>query len=327
MGVFMAGTLLSLVGCQQHRDFIDNTLDWTQRMRGGVIATQRPPPPGEYGPYPHVGLSPTETPEMPSPQARTLLTQRLVRERNLTYRTVAANGTLTPDIPPPPNAAAQAPKTLPDGTAGAIMDAADAPPPPPVPAQAVTTAPAQQVPTAVPTKLPATAASAQKPEATATQPGNEAEFAMPEVAQNVQKPVVPESAWPQIPDGPPEPPSFPGFNTPSDAHLVSGPPPNYDLSDPKGTALHFVPQSDQLSSGQEATLNKITSQAPKGPFYVRGFGNSPSLSTQDQADAVQLGLLRAQRVAKELISRNVPASAIHIRSDAFGTGARVATTP
>ncbi|MFT9046734.1 MAG: hypothetical protein ABF432_12415, partial [Acetobacter orientalis] len=153
------------------------------------------------------------------------------------------------------------------------------------------------------------------------------ELAMPEVGEKAQKPPVPESAIPQIPEGPPEPPTFPGFSTPSDAHLISGPTPDYDLSDPKGTALHFVPQSDQLSSGQDATLNKIISQAPKGPFYIRGFGNAPSLSTQDQADAVQLGLLRAQRVAKALLSRNVPATAIHIRGDAFGTGARVATTP
>ncbi|MFT8800327.1 MAG: hypothetical protein ABF822_12275, partial [Acetobacter orientalis] len=55
LSVFMAGSLLSLAGCQQHRDFVDNTLEWTQRMRGGVIAAQRPPPPGQYDPYPHVG--------------------------------------------------------------------------------------------------------------------------------------------------------------------------------------------------------------------------------------------------------------------------------
>lgn len=317
LSVFMAGSLLSLAGCQQHRDFVDNTLEWTQRMRGGVIAAQRPPPPGQYDPYPHVGLAPTQAPEMPSVQARTLLTQRLVRDRNLTYRTVAANGSLTPVIPPPPNAVAAAGKatTLPDNAAGAVMDAADAPPPPPT------------LPNPVAPKPTATPTTNSTPKAAPPQTSTGTELAMPEVGEKAQKPPVPESAIPQIPEGPPEPPTFPGFSTPSDAHLISGPTPDYDLSDPKGTALHFVPQSDQLSSGQDATLNKIISQAPKGPFYIRGFGNAPSLSAQDQADAVQLGLLRAQRVAKALLSRNVPATAIHIRGDAFGTGARVATTP
>lgn len=336
MGLFMATCLVSLSACH-HRDAIDSTLEWTQHMRGGVIAAQRPPPPGENEPYPHVGLTSTQPPELPSPQARALLTEHLIRDRNLTYRTVAANGTLTPVIPPPPSAAAtpaaaakpsvkpsvlsaqnpdqqDASPTLPAGTSGAIMDAAEAAPPPPSKA-------------ALPqhSKRP----DAKKPSTTdsVTQGTEGPELAMPEVKESTQKAPVPESALPQIPDGPPSAPAFPGFDVPTDAHLADAPRPNYDLSDPKGTALHFMPQSDQLSSGQDGTLAKLISKTPNGPFYVRGFGNSPSLSTQDQADAVQLGLLRAQRVAKELISRNVPASAIHIRGDAFGTGARVASSP
>lgn len=324
-GALLAGCLVVLGGCQPHRDFVDTTLEWTDHMRGGAIAAQRPPPPGQYDPYPHVGLTPTTAPEMPSPNARSMLTTRLLHDRNLTYRTVAANGSLTPVIPPAPNAApastpktappapaqaANAPATLPEGATGAIMDAAEAPPSP-------TTVP--QKPVTPPSKSKDKAAQAQQPE--------EAELAMPEISQKVLKPLVPESTLPPVPDAPPNPPEFPGFDTPSDAHLVTPPTPNYDLSTPQGTALHFLPQSDALSSGQDSTLAKIMAQTPNGPFYIRGFGSAASLSPQDQAQAVQLGLLRAQRVAKALIELHAPASAIHIRGDAYGSGAYVARSP
>ncbi|MFT9148836.1 MAG: hypothetical protein ABF502_08590, partial [Acetobacter sp.] len=38
-------------GCH-HQDPVDATFDWVHHMRGGAIATQRPPPPGRYDPYP-----------------------------------------------------------------------------------------------------------------------------------------------------------------------------------------------------------------------------------------------------------------------------------
>ncbi|MFT9064105.1 MAG: hypothetical protein ABF430_09910 [Acetobacter persici] len=345
-GALVAAGVLCLTGCS-HKDPVDTTLGWMQHMRGGVIASQRPPPPGIYDPYPHVGLTPTTTPEMPSPQARALITQQMIRDRNLMYRTVAANGTLMPEIPPPPSAAAapkpaatpQAgngsgttaaqPATLPEGTAGAIMDAADAPPPQPA------------TPTAAADKLSKPALpSASAPSTSSLFGANkkkdagkgETEVAMPEIGvpdvkTTAQTPPTPASAIPQIPSGPPAPPSFPGFNIPSDAYLPDAVRPNYDLSDAKGTAIHCVPQSDQISSGQDDTFAKLVTKTPHGPFYVRGFGSAASLDAQAQADAVQLGLLRAQNIAKKLIALKVPASAIHIRGDAFGMGARIATTP
>lgn len=343
-GLLVATGVLCLTGCS-HKDPVDTTFEWMQHMRGGVIAAQRPPPPGIYDPYPHVGLTPTTTPEVPSPQARALITQQLIRDRNLMYRTVAANGTLMPEIPPPPGAAASTaaktsttpqagngaaqPATLPEGTAGAIMDAADAPP-----QQAATAAASAgksgqaALPSAESSKsgtLPGTGkkTGTGKQDAEVAMP----EIGMPEVKSTAQTPPTPASAIPQIPAGPPAPPSFPGFNVPSDAYLPDAVRPNYDLSDAKGTAIHCVPQSDQISSGQDDTFAKLVAKTPHGPFYVRGFGSAASLDAQDQADAVQLGLLRAQNIAKKLISLNVPASAIHIRGDAFGMGARIATTP
>ena len=114
---------------------------------------------------------------------------------------------------------------------------------------------------------------------------------------------------------------------PTDANIPDAKRPNYDLTDIRGTAFHFLPQSDQLSSGQEQTLDKVIQKSPHGPLSIRGFGDAASMSAQDQADAVRLGLLRATRLARLLLERGVPASALHVRGDAFGTGAKIANTP
>ncbi|MFT8948447.1 MAG: hypothetical protein ABF876_18365 [Acetobacter aceti] len=135
-----------LAGCQ-HRDLVDTTVDWYHQHEGGVIAQQRPPAPGQFEAYPRVGLTPTTPPELPSPELRQSITNNLIASRNLTMRTVAQNGTLTPVIPPPPSAkpastaqgeakgTAQAPAStspqtatstpVPAGGMGAILDAAD----------------------------------------------------------------------------------------------------------------------------------------------------------------------------------------------------------
>ncbi len=312
----MAALLASgglVAGCQ-HRDAVDTTLDWMRSMKGGAIAEQRPPPPGRYDPYPSVGLTPTQAPEVPSPEARALLSEQLTRNRNLTYRTVAANGTMIPDIPPPPGSSGKTATTqqaIPDGANGAVMDAAD-------------TAP-QPVRNTLRSATPPLFADQNG--AVAPTPAEEAEVAMPEFHEKAAIPETPPQDIPQIPEAPPTAPSFPGFDVPTDAHLADAPRPNYDLTDIKGTAFHFVPQSDQLSSGQEPALDKIIQKWPKGPLTIRGFGDAASLSAQDQSYAVRLGLLRAQRLATELTERGVPASAITVRGDAFGTGAKVVTPP
>ncbi|MFT8863526.1 MAG: hypothetical protein ABF916_11115 [Acetobacter fabarum] len=310
--VALGGTLSAC----QHRDAIDTALDWSRSMRGGAIAEQRPPPPGRYAPYPQVGRPPTDVPEVPAPPARARLSQHVPRDRNLTYRTVAANGTMIPNIPPPPNAGGRtstqkAQPTLPAGVSGAVMDAADSAPQP-------VRAPLRSAVSSLPA---GTTASSPAPEEA------EAEVAMPEVHKKADIPELRPDQIPQIPQTPPTAPSFPGFDVPTDANLPDAVRPNYDLTDIKGTAFHFVPQSDQLSSGQDAALAKIVQKWPNGPLTIRGFGDAASMSPQDQADAVRLGLLRAQRLAVELTKRGIPASAITVRGDAFGTGAKVVTPP
>jgi outer membrane protein OmpA-like peptidoglycan-associated protein len=351
-GVALLALLLT-TGCH-HRDLTDSTMDLVQHMRGGVVAEQRPPPPGQYSPYPHVGLTPTTAPSLPSPQARKLLTSRLIRDRNLTYRTMAANGTLLPTIPPPPSAAepavpaapppsapgtapsgqkpaakaANQPAALPEGVNGAIMDAASAPPPPPPPAATAHAAPAHPAPA----PAPAPAKSA-KPADSAKRQGKDKsdtatkEVAMPEVSEKNNTGSLPPDAIPSIPNAPPPAPEVGGAPVPPDMLATDAPLPAYDLNDVPGTGFHFLPQSDELSPGQDDELAKLLRKTPRGPFFIRGFGNAASMSAQDQSDAVRLGLLRATRLARILQARGVPASALHVRGDAFGTGAKVANTP
>ncbi|MFW6683265.1 hypothetical protein [Komagataeibacter intermedius] len=61
-----------MAGCAHHQDTVDSLSDWYHSHQGGVISQQRPPPPGAHLPYPKIGLGPTGTPELPSPNcART----------------------------------------------------------------------------------------------------------------------------------------------------------------------------------------------------------------------------------------------------------------
>lgn len=342
--------LLLTTGCH-HRGFTDSTVELLQSMRGGIVAGQRPPPPGQYSPYPHVGLTPTTPPSLPSAEARALLTSRLISNRNLTYRTMAANGSLLPVIPPLPSAApaapappaapvapvapaaaqsapagqkpdtaqANQPATLPEGVNGAIMDAATAPPPPP-PAPS---APSAGTGTGTGTKT----TDGTKPHGKGKAEPAVQEVAMPTVSEKNSVDSFPADLIPPIPDAPPPVPDMEGTSIPSPPPDTTAALPAYDLGDIPGTGFHFLPQSDELSSGQDDALNKLLGSTPNGPFYIRGFGNAASMSAQDQADAVRLGLLRATRLARMLLKRGVPASALHVRGDAFGTGAKIASTP
>ncbi|WP_173570732.1 hypothetical protein [Acetobacter conturbans] len=313
-----------LAGCQ-HRDLVDTTVDWYHQHEGGLIAQQRPPAPGQFAPYPKIGLTPTTPPAFPSPELRQSITSDLVTSRNLTQRTAAQNGTLMPDIPPPPAskvdvakptpppASAAAPSgtpatlattttAVPAGGMGAILDAADSPPPS--------------------GKTTASASSATKTKTTPDEP----EIAMPDfrgdapvAATEVTQPL------PEIPAGPPPPPTIAGVVVPSDAALPGALRPDYDLSQHDGMLVSFQVGSDQFAPNQDGTLAKLVSSRGTGSLFLHCSGETVSLSPDDQTHAVELGLLRCRTLADALIKRSVPASALHITSSAFGPGARVST--
>ncbi|WP_232091852.1 hypothetical protein [Acetobacter aceti] len=318
-----------LAGCQ-HRDLVDTTLDWYHQHEGGIIAQQRPPAPGQFDPYPRVGLTPTTPPALPSPELRQSITNNLITSRNLTMRTAAQNGTLTPVIPPPPKAAitakpavsaadaskggtTQAPTAatttpVPNGGMGAILDAADSSSPPTGTTPATTPSPAP------------------KAKSDATQAPPEAELAMPEfrgdaaiAATSVTGPL------PEIPAGPPAIPSIPGFAPPRDALAMEPIRPDYDVSPKDGTLIGFLPGSDQMKPGQDGTLTKLINSRHGAPLFLHCSGETVSLSPDDQTQAVELGLLRGRTLADALIKKGMPASALHITSSAFGPAARVST--
>lgn len=318
-----------LAGCQ-HRDLVDTTVDWYHQHEGGVIAQQRPPAPGQFEAYPRVGLTPTTPPELPSPELRQAITNNLIASRNLTMRTVAQNGTLTPVIPPPPSAkpastaqgetkgTAQAPAStspqtatstpVPAGGMGAILDAADS----------------SSTPTGTPSGAPPSPASASKPNTSTAVP--EAEMAMPEfrgdgavVATSVTQPLPP------IPAAPPAAPSIPGFSPPRDATMMEPIRPDYDIAPKDGTLIGFLPGSDQLKPAQDGALNKLVNARRGGTLFLHCSGETVSLSPADQTQAVELGLLRGRTLTDALIKKGVPPSALHVTSSAFGPAARVST--
>ncbi|MBO1359946.1 hypothetical protein J2D73_09070 [Acetobacter sacchari] len=330
----------ALAGCQ-HRDVVDSTLDWYQQHQGGAIALQRPPPPGQAAPYPKVGLTPTSGPDLPSPALRQSLTQQLVQARNLNQRTVSQNGALTPVIPPPPGqsaakasgaktdtgaaqatgkatgaAPAKASPGVPDGSLGATLDAAEAPSPPQTSA-AAPSASSSQVSASKPVTSPkAETASAKTSE-------EETEIAMPEFRELKASAQVGPVVLPEIPNAPPSPAEFPGFETPADSKLADIKRPDYDLSDPDGVLIRFQPGSDQLATGQEPALNKLVATRGGATLFVRGAGDTVSMAPEDQARAVELGLLRARTLADILVKRGVPGSAVRISGSAFGADAHV----
>ncbi|WP_242011560.1 OmpA family protein [Acetobacter fallax] len=336
LSVMLPASLLILDGCH-HRDAVDTTLDWYHQYQGGMIAQQRPPAPGLNGPYPKVGLTPTAAPELPSMALRQTITGNLITARNLSQRTEAQNGTLTPIIPPPPGQVAAGktsgmkpgtaggqsvsgtvpanPATggnssqpkIPEGAMGAVLDAADSPPSP------------------TPASVPPAAASPSKPQnATAATNADDAEIAMPVFVSNKATAVTGSSqVLPEIPAGPPPAPSFPGFSVPADAGLPDRVHPDYDLSQQEGVIIHFLPGSDQLSPGQESTLSKLSGSRGTSTLYLHCSGETVSMSASDQSQAVELGLLRARTLSDALRKNGVPASSMRIISSAFGAGARV----
>ncbi|MFW7267731.1 hypothetical protein ACMAUO_07140 [Gluconacetobacter sp. Hr-1-5] len=310
VGAAMAGMLAGLLpgllplgGCA-HRDAVDTTLDWWHQYQGGVIAQQRPPPPGAHEPYPAVGLTPTTPPVLPSAERRQDVTEALIEQRNLAHRMAAEVGPLTNTAVPVAPARPAAPAAA-DAASSATLEAAEAPPAPvvaPKPAGKASSAPAD---------------------------GSAGPLvAMPEVGEDVGgvggKAQAVAGPLPEIPAGPPMAPQFPGFAVPSDA-AVAVSRPDYTLSDPGGTRILFPVGNDHPVAGQQKEIDSVARHAPDGPLFVHGYGEAASTDSAEQARAMALGLLRARVVAERLVADGVPAKAIHLRAHPFGDGVRIRT--
>ncbi len=282
-------------GCA-HRDAVDTPVAWWHQLEGGAIAQQRPPPPGVDDPYPAIGTTPAAAPRVASAELRHSVTEQLVEQRNLSARLNAH------DPLPPPAATSPASRT-----------AKPSPPPAINPAQSSATLDAADAP-------PAPAPHAAAVAAVASGGGDTADLALPAVVSGTDAgaPIV----LPAIPDAPPPPPGLPGLAMPPPPSYVPPPRPHYVLAQGPGELLQFAAGSDVLGSGQSGALRQIAAHRGTGSVFVHGYGEAGSDSPQDQAQALTLAALRARSVADALERAGVPASAIRIRADAFGRGAR-----
>ncbi len=287
--------LALLAGCA-HRDPVDTPVAWWHQLEGGAIAQQRPPPPGVDDPYPAIGTTPAAAPKVASAELRHSVTEQLIEQRNLSVR-LDAHDPLPPPAAVPAKAAMPKPVQSSANQSSATLDAADAPP-----------APAAR-----------TAAGAVVPAAAGG--GDGGDLALPTVASSTDPgaPVV----LPAIPDAPPPPPpGLPGIAMPPPPSYVPPVRPHYTLAQGPGELLQFAAGSDVLGSGQSGALHQIATHRGAGSIFVHGYGEASSDLPQDQAQALTLAALRARSVADALEKDGVPASAIRIRADAFGRGAR-----
>ncbi|MBF0860172.1 hypothetical protein HKD24_13290 [Gluconobacter sp. LMG 31484] len=328
--VLMTAPLLA--GCQ-HQDMTDTVTGWWHGFEGGEIAKLRAPPPGENLRYPHVGRTPTKAPDLPTPEARLSLTTQLEAQRNLAQRESAAQGAL-PTIPPPPKPAPATPATTADTEQSGMTMTAVGQPETPAPESPSAVHPAPNLPTA-PTTTPAAAPAPAPTPAPATKPAPAKKPAAPPPVPEAELPPVvaksipptPPGEFPQIGDLPPPPPQFPGFDLPRDA-MVSDPiRPDIDTSTPEGTLIRFQPATDHVAGNPQGDYQHIISLRGNQHLTIRGFGAFMSadaaLAPADQNREIALGLLRARVVARALIERGVPASAIILKAEAIGDGVRV----
>ncbi|MBS4075656.1 hypothetical protein KGY14_10685 [Ameyamaea chiangmaiensis] len=296
-----------LAGCAH--DPIDTPVNWVHQIEGGEIARLRPPPPGVNDPYPHVGLTPTTRPQLPSPQNRVDITEALIEQRNYTHLLDARSGPLV--VVPTVTPAAPSPARQP--TASASFDAANMD-------GGSSDAGTQQAlaPGAAPPARPV-------PSSARANPG---ETAMPALNTDVVKsPTDAQAAanvpLPQIPPAPPPAPQFPGFEVASDSAIADATRPAYALAEPPGTLVRFQMSTDIVASGQESTLADLVARGRTQSLTVHGYGSAEGVAPADQARATRLGLLRAQALVNLLVGRGVPLAHIRVMAEAFGHDARV----
>ncbi len=278
--------VLLLAGCSS-KESTATPLDWWHNLEGGVIATQRPPPPGENEPYPNIGTVPPRPPaaDLGAQQA---ISDSLAAQRDSANRAAQANPLqpLTP-VPPPPKPAAPAPNA---DANKVVVDAAPTPPAPP----------------------PAPAAHASGAQAGAALPGIDTVPAVPDAAAS--------GPLPDFAAAPPPPPA--GFGLPTGTPTAAPPvaPPKPPPAPANAVAVAFTPESATLPPSAALHLQQFALAHKGAPLTVTGHGDTVLRNADAQARALDLGLKRAQAMAAFLRDAGVPAANIHLRADAAGTG-------
>ena len=296
--------VLALAGCERlgrltdTESPFDTPVDWWHQLQGGMIAEDRPPPPGVSDPYPNLG----QVPPRPTPTdaaTRRALTARLASQRDVARRE-AAQDPITP-IPPPAAASAPVPTGRPSGPPAApappelplaTLDAASAPPRPAAPAPPP--APAAPPP-------PAFLAPPRPPPA--------AQAAAPQAAPAA--PIV-SGPVPALPGTPPPPPLLAGLPATTFAPATPRPRPSVSLT--------FIPGSAALPTGADDKLQQLAARRAGGTIQVSAGGDAAGGSVEAQAAALPLALRRAQAITDALQANAVPLAAMRVDARAPGRG-------
>ena len=301
------GALVFLPGCESIEQFystrlpVGGAIDWWHGLQGGVIAQQRPPPPGASEPFPNLATVPPR-PTPTDPATRRLLAARLASARDLTTRDAAQDPIVSP-APPSPAPTTQAP---PPATPMARLDAANALP------AASAEPPAARAAPSFPVASPATSAPPPPPP-----PG----IAPPAIAPSVARPTQPAAATaasgpiPALPDQPPALPNLAGV--PVAAYEPATPRPRPQVT------VSFPPSSAELRPAAEDALRALAARRAGGPMAVVGGGDARSAAPGAQAAALPLAWRRAMAITAALKQAGVPDSALRTNASALARGGTV----
>ncbi len=307
------GALVLLPGCESVEQFystrlpVGGAIDWWHGLQGGVIAQQRPPPPGASEPFPNLATVPSP-PTPTDPATRRLLAARLASARDLTVRDAAQDPI---NSPPQPVPTTQAP---PPATPMARLDAANA-----LPAASAEPPAAREAPS-----FPIASPAAPAP-AAAAPPG----IAPPAIAPSVARPTQPAPAMapatapataaggpiPALPDEPPALPSLAGV--PAAAYEPATPRPRPQVT------VSFPPSSAELRPAAEDALRALAARRAGGPMAVVGGGDARSAAPGAQAAALPLAWRRAMAITAALKQAGVPDSALQTDASALARGGTV----
>lgn len=309
--------MLSLSGCESMEQFyssklsLDEPIDWWHGLQGGVIARERPPPPGIGDPYPSVSSVPPRPTPTDQATRRGLMAQ-LAGERDQAARLAAQDPIVAPPkgapATPPAPAAAPVPGPAP-GRAGAAPAAGAAAPaaasddPPPMAridaASAPPPAPAPPPPPAPPAPRALQAAAAPVAPPRSGPPG-------------APPPPVVSGPVPALPTAAPALPDLAGIPSATFAPAVPKPRPQVEAG--------FLPDTAVLRPESDAALKALVARRAGGTLAVLGGGDARSAAPDAQAAALPLAWRRARTLQDALAAAGVPASAMRVDAAALARG-------
>ncbi len=289
--------LATLAACSGNTE--EGPIGWWHQLQGGYIAQHRPPPPGQFQPYPSLATVPARpTPVSPADRARiyaTLMQDRAnatyeARQDPLTQVGVARTdqGLFAPATPPTPG---------PDATGAALPAATPA---------------ATHAASATPGGKAGTEA--------ASPPASPADVPIPAITQDSTPP-------PPVPAAPPAAPRIAGVTLPVTVpHLPPVAPPTpasipaLDAAAAAPVALAFTPGTATLTVADRADLQALAARRGPHMIAILGFGDAAQEDANSQRLGLDLAISRAAAIARVLEADGVPFADLSLSGAAGGSG-------